>query len=108
LQSKQGFFVEFVSTQQISVVTEITQEPTQPPQRFGGAIDPASQGMAKVLFWLKNCEAQEVKRSGGMPMVKSSIYTDEKDTFELIGAVSAFTMQAWNMACHEVTSCDLE
>jgi hypothetical protein len=64
--------------------------------------------MAVVLSRLENGESHEVKRSGWMPMVKSSIYTDEKDTFKLIGAISAFTMQAWNMAYHEVTSCDLE
>ena len=40
-------------------------------------------------------------------MVKSSIYTDEKDTFKLIGAISAFTMQAGNVARHELTSCDV-
>ena len=61
--------------------------------------------MATMLFRLENREAQEVKRSRWMPAIEGSIHTDEEDTFKFIGAISAFAMQAGNVACHELTSC---
>jgi len=108
LQTKQGFFVNFISTKQVCVIAEIAQEPAEPPQCFGCAIDPASQGMAAVFFRLKHGQSQEIEGSGGVPTIERPIHTDEEDSFELIGAISAFAMQAGNMARHEVTSCDLE
>jgi hypothetical protein len=105
LQAEQSYFVEFVSTQQIGVVAKISQEPAEPPQCFRCAIDPARQGMAAVLFGLENREAQEVKRSGGMPTIERTINTDEEDTFKLIRAISTFAMQAGNVVRHELTSC---
>jgi hypothetical protein len=105
LQTEQSFFVEFVSTQQIGVIAEIAQEPAQPPKGFGCAVDPPSQEMAAVFFGLKYGESHEVERPGGMPTMVSSIYTDEKGTFKLIGAISAFAMQPRNVAIHELTSC---
>lgn len=41
-----------------------------------------------------------------MPAIERSIHTDEKDTFQLLGAIFAFAMQAWNVAGHELTSRD--
>ena len=105
LQTEQSFLVEFISAQQIGVVAEVAQEPTEPLQCFGRAVDPARQGMATVLFRFENREAQQVKRSGWMPTVESPINTDEKYTLKLIGAISPFAMQAGNVACHELTSC---
>jgi hypothetical protein len=40
-----------------------------------------------------------------MPTIESPIHTDEEDTFKLIRAISAFAMQAGNVARHELTSC---
>lgn len=104
LKAEQRFFVEFVPTEQIGVIAEISQQPAEPPECFGCAIDAASESMAMVLFWFENRQAQEVKRSSGMPAIERPIHSDKEGTFKLIGAVSAFAMQAWNMACHELTS----
>jgi hypothetical protein len=60
--------------------------------------------MAPMFFGLENGEAQEVERSGWMPAIEGSIHLDEEDTFQLIGTVSAFAMQAGNVARHELTS----
>ena len=61
--------------------------------------------MAPMLFRLENRKAHQVKRSGWMPTVECPIHTNEKYTFKLIGAISAFAMQARNVACHELTLC---
>jgi len=41
-------------------------------------------------------------------VIERRIHTDEEDALELIGAVSAFAMQAADVAVHEATSCGLE
>jgi hypothetical protein len=108
LQPNECFLIEFVPTQQIRVIAKIAQEPAQPPERFGCAIDAPSEGMAQLLFGFNHGQSHQVKRPGRVPPVKRSIHLDEEGTFEMIGTISAFAMQAWNMAFHEVTSCDLE
>src|ERR1700739_3216784 len=97
LKAEQSFIVEFIPAQQVSVVDEISQDPAQPPECFGCAVNPSSQGMAAVLFGLEHGESQEIERSGWMPTIESPIHTDEEDTFKLAGAISAFAMQAGNV-----------
>jgi hypothetical protein len=99
-QSKQGFFVEFVSTQQVGVLTEIMQEPTQPPQCFGRAVDPPRQRMAMVFFGFDDGESHEIKRSVRVPSIKGPFDSHQEDTIKLICAISAFAMQPRNVACH--------
>jgi hypothetical protein len=105
LQPNERFLIEFISTKQIGVIAEIAQEPAQPPERFGYAIDPANECMALVFFGFENRQSHEIERSGWMPPVERSIHTDEEHAVKLIGAISVLAMQAWNMACHEPTSC---
>jgi hypothetical protein len=64
--------------------------------------------MAAVLFRFEDGESDKIKRSGRMPTVEGSIDTDQEDTIKVIGAILGFTMQAGNMAFHELTSCGLE
>jgi hypothetical protein len=92
LQAKQSFFVEFVSTQQIGLIAKIAQEPTQPPECFGCAVNPPSEEMAAVLFRLEHGQSQEIEGSGGVPTIEHPIHMDEEDSFELIGAIFAFAM----------------
>jgi hypothetical protein len=108
LQPNERFLIEFISTQQISVIAEIAEEPAEPPERFGCAIDPSSECMVLVFFGFENRQSHEIERSGRMPTIERTFHTDEEDTLKLIGSVFAFAMKAWNMPLHEVTSCDLE
>ena len=64
--------------------------------------------MAAVFLGFKDRESHEIKRSGRVPSIKGSFDSNQKDTFKGIGTISAFVMQAGNVARHEVTSCDLE
>src|ERR1700758_2947784 len=105
LKAEQSFIVEFIPAQQVSVVAEISQEPAQPPECFGCAVDPSSQGMAAVLFGLEHGESQEIERSGWMPTIESSFDSNQENTFEGICAISAFAMETRNVARHELTSC---
>jgi hypothetical protein len=61
-----------------------------------------------MLFRFEDRESQEMERSGGMLVIERPIHTDEEDALELIGAFSAFAMQAGDVAVHEATSCGLE
>jgi len=40
LESSYRFVVDFVSSKQVGVVAEITQEPAELPEGFGGAVEP--------------------------------------------------------------------
>jgi hypothetical protein len=107
LQTEQSFFVDFISAQQISVVAKISQEPAQPPERFGRAVDSPREGMVAMLVRFEDQESQEIEGSGWVPPIHGAFHTNQENTFELIGAVGAFVMQAGNMAFHEGTSCGL-
>ena len=108
LKAEQSSFVEFISAQQIGVVVEISKEPAQPPECFGCAVNPASEGMAVVFLGFNDRESHDIKRSGRVPSIKGSFDSNQEDTFKGICAISAFVMQAGNVACHEAGSCDLE
>jgi hypothetical protein len=56
-------------------------------------------------FGFENSESQEVERSGWMPAIERSIHAHKENTFKLVGAISAFAMQAGDVARHELTSC---
>jgi hypothetical protein len=91
-QSNQGLFIDLVSSHQIPVVPEISQEPSQFPERLGGAIEPSGNGMAKQLFGFENGESKDKERSLRMPAVKSSFDADQEDTFEDVRVPMIFAM----------------
>jgi hypothetical protein len=105
LQTEQSLFVEFVSAQQVGVIAEISQKPAQSPECFGCAVNPASEGMAAVFLGFNDRESHEIKRSGRVPSIEGSFDSNQEDTFKGICAISAFVMQAGDVACHELTSC---
>lgn len=61
LQPKKSFLVEFVATEQIGVIAKISEEPTEPPERFGCAIDPAGECMALMFFGFENRQSHEIE-----------------------------------------------
>jgi hypothetical protein len=64
--------------------------------------------MAVLFFRFEDGEPKKIKGAGWMPTVVRSIHTDEEDTFEFIRITFAFTMQAGDMARHDVTSREME
>jgi hypothetical protein len=61
--------LDLIVTEQLGVVAEIPQEPTQFPKCFRCAIDPASDRPRREFLWLLNREADEVIRFACFPEV---------------------------------------
>src|ERR1700733_4691835 len=81
-QAHHGLFVDFVSAHQVGVVAEIAQEPAQFPQGPWGAVEPAGDRMALVLFRFENSEPQNVERSLRMPAIEGSIDANQEDALQ--------------------------
>jgi hypothetical protein len=61
-----------------------------------------------MFTWLENGEPQNVERPFGMPTVEDPIDTDQENALQDALGVVTFATQAWDMAFHELTSCELE
>src|SRR4029077_4504515 len=107
-QAEECLFVHFVSAHEISVVTEVPQEPAEFPECLGRAVETAVEGTALMFSWFENDEPQNVERSLGMPAVEHAIDTDEENALQDARNVGTMAMQPWDMAFHGATSCDLE
>ena len=87
-------FIDFIPTQQIGVIAEIPQEPAEFPKGSRGAIEPAGEGMALLLFGFQNAKPKDVERSLGVPAVEGSIDSGQEDAFQNVVAVAAFAMES--------------
>jgi|SRR5580704_15462008 hypothetical protein len=72
--------VDFVVVEQVGVVAEVPQKPSELPQGFGRAIDSASKSLALDLLRFKDTEAQKVKGFLRMPTVLGSLHADEEQS----------------------------
>src|SRR5271167_1289171 len=61
-QPDQGLVVNLIATEQLSVVTEVAQEPAELPQRLGGAVEPRAEGAPNPGCGFENGEAQGIER----------------------------------------------
>jgi hypothetical protein len=61
-----------------------------------------------MFSWFEDDEPQNVERPLGMPAVEDPINADEENTLQDARSVRTVAMQTWDVAFHDVTSCDLE
>jgi hypothetical protein len=88
----QGLFLNLISSHQVPVVPEISQEPSQFPEGFGRAIESASNGMAQQVFGFQDGETEDEEGSLRMPAVEGVLDADQEDPFQDILAVVIFAM----------------
>src|SRR5579863_2283710 len=55
-KAEERLFVHIISAQEIGVIAEIAQEPTEFPQRFGSAVKATVEGTALMFSWFENDE----------------------------------------------------
>ena len=60
LQTYELGLVDFVGTEEFSVVAEVAQEPVKLPEGFRTAIEPAREDVASEPAWFKNDNRQRV------------------------------------------------
>jgi hypothetical protein len=98
------FFIHFVSTQQILVITEVAEEPVEPPDRSRCAVEAALDRTAGIPAWLEDEKAHSVEGTPRMPAVEDAIDADQEDSLQDVRLTSNNTAQARDVSLHECTS----
>ena len=78
LEADQRLVIDFIFSQQLGVVAEISQEPGQFPHRFRCAVKPAGNQAADQMLGFENCEADLVIRFLHVPAILRAINPDEE------------------------------
>src|SRR5579862_319900 len=82
-QPPQSPFVDLIPAEQVSVVPEVSEEPTEFPQGSGSGVEPTGDGPAGVLLGLEDTEAQGEKGLQRMPAVEGTLDPNQEETFEI-------------------------
>jgi len=79
-ESGQSFLVDLVSAKKIRIVNEITEEPSEFPDSFGGAIEASGNRSAYKFDRFEYGESEEVEGLLSVPSVLDAIHADEEQT----------------------------
>src|ERR1051325_2468741 len=79
-KSDDVLLVQLIAAEHFGVVTEITQEPTQLPQRSFRAVEPPGKGSARHLLGFKYCEANCVMWLLLVPAILHPLDSDQVHT----------------------------
>src|SRR5579872_7317779 len=104
----QRLFVNFIPTEQVGVVTEVTEEPMQFPKGSSAGVQATAKNLAGVLDWLKNRKSQDEERLVRMPAIEGLLDANEEDTLKLVIARWRNLMKPGDVALHGRTSCTWE
>src|SRR5436853_444431 len=77
VKTNQCTCIDFISFQQFLAVAEVAQEPGEPPQQLGRAVEAGRDGAADERFRLQHVKTQLIKRLLLMPTVLSALYPDQ-------------------------------
>ena len=100
----QGFFVDLVTINEFPVITEIAQEPTQFPQRFGSAIEPAGDAVPGELGRFEDRKSQRIEGLLGMPAVLRPFHAKQEETVRNSISQLSRLMEALDSALHVAPS----
>src|SRR5450631_882924 len=105
LQTYELALVDFVATEEFSVVAEVAQEPVELPQGFRGAIEPAREAVASEPAGLKNGKRQCVVGFLCLPLIPNTLHPDEEDSVgDLVASTAIGGMQAGDLTFHAAPS----
>ena len=78
-ESGQRLFVDLFVGQQFWVVEKISQEPSQLPHRFLGAVETSNNGLPGGGTRFKDAESEDIERFAGVPAELGAIDANEED-----------------------------
>ena len=105
-ESGQSLLVDLFVGQQFWVVAKISQEPSQLPHRFLGAVETSNNGLPGGGTRFKDGESEDVERFVGMPTELSAINANEEDPVgNLRTGIAGSFCETWDLTFHATTSC---
>jgi len=105
-QPPQGSLVDLVPAEQIGVIAEVPEEPTQFPQSSGSGVKPTGDRPAGVLLGLEDAQAQGEEGLLRMPAVLGALNPNQEEAFEISVCILPGAVQAGHVTLHERTSGD--
>src|SRR4029077_8385048 len=103
-QAQQGSLVDLVPAEQIGVVSEVPQEPTELPQGPGCGVQPPGDRPAGVFVGFEDVQAQSKEGLLRMPSVESAVHPDQEEPFEIVVSILRCAVQTWDKTLHACTS----
>jgi hypothetical protein len=81
-QAEKCLLIDFIAAQQLLVIAKVSQEPAEPPDSLGSAVEAPIEGSALLPYGFENDKAQSVEGSLGMPAVEDLVNPDEEGAFQ--------------------------
>src|SRR5712691_3642529 len=103
---EESLLIDLVLTEQVGVVTKISEKPVELPQRPFRAIQPACEGSSCERLRFQDNKSNQPEWFLRMPAIGSPLDADEEQPLKPLLAIVCPQVQAGNVAFHDFASTD--